>query len=272
MPIHSILVNFDVGGFSPALLTTVVDLAERFDAEIVGFAGAEPFAAYVGMGNGMAAAQAYAQERTAIEASLEVIEEQFRAGVPGNVPAQWRGMIVQPNRGLQNLARGADLVIVGSRQDQEPGARFVDPGDLVLKLGRPMLLAAANGGQVRGEKIVVGWKDTREARRAVADALPFLERASDVFVALVEERDYGEEWTSLKDVLHWLERHGVKARGEIVPSAGSPAETIASTAAEMGADLVVTGAYGHSRLREWLFGGVTQELLAASTSNRLMSS
>jgi nucleotide-binding universal stress UspA family protein len=180
-------------------------------------------------------------------------------------------MIVQPNLGVQNLARCADLVVVESRPDREPSARFVDPGDLVLKLGRPMLLAEASGAALLGEKVVIGWKDTREARRAIVDALPFLEQASEVFVGLVEERDYAQEWTSLKDVLHWLERHGIKVRGEIVPSAGTPAETIISTAASMGADLVVTGAYGHSRLREWLFGGVTQGLLGAPTTNRLMS-
>jgi nucleotide-binding universal stress UspA family protein len=138
----------------------------------------------------------------------------------------------------------------GRRVQAGSGARprFVDPGDLVLKLGRPMPLAEATGGEVLGEKVVIGWKDTREARRTIVDALPFLEQAREVFVGLVEERDYAAEWTSLKDVLHWLERHRSKARAAIVPSAGSPAETIMSTAASMGADLVVTGAYGHSRL------------------------
>jgi nucleotide-binding universal stress UspA family protein len=147
----------------------------------------------------------------------------------------------------------------------------VDPGDLVLKLGRPVVFTGSDAEVIQGQKIVVGWKDAREARRAVSDALPFLKNATEVFVAEVEERDYSSEWTSLKDVLHWLELQGVKARGEIVPLAGSTAETIVSAASDMGADLIVTGAYGHSRLREWLFGGATLELLGESTINRLMS-
>ena len=273
MTIKSILVNFDVGAFSPALLSIAVDLAERFRAELVGFAGAEPSAAsFAGIDDGIAVVEAVVQERTAIEASLQVIGEQFKASVPGSIPSHWRGMILRPNRGLVGLARSADLVVVGSVLGREAGPRFVDAGDLLLKLGRPALLAGANGGKVQGDNIVVGWKDTREARRAISDALPFLQNASDVFVVVVEEHDYSAEWASLKDVLRWLELQGVKARGEIVPLDTSPAETVVAAARDMGADLIVAGAYGHSRMREWLFGGVTQDLLAASTTNRFMSS
>jgi nucleotide-binding universal stress UspA family protein len=269
MEIRSILVNFDVGTFSPALMSAASDLAARFDAELVCFAGGEPSAALLGGNGGVAAAEAYEHERAAIEASLQVIEEQFKAGMPGGIRTQWRGMIVHPNRGLDGLARCADLVVVDASLAHVSSPGRVDTGDLALKLGRPLLLAG--GRKVKAERVVVGWKDTREARRAVSDALPFLKAATDVFVVVVEERSYEAEWTSLKDVLHWLELHGVKARGEILPASGSAAETIMSTASKIDADLVVTGAYGHSRLREWLFGGATEELLAANAISRLIS-
>jgi nucleotide-binding universal stress UspA family protein len=267
MEIRSVLVNFDISAFSPALLSTATTLATRFDAELIGFAGGEPSA--VAVTDGVVAAEVYAQERAAIEASLQTIEVLFKAGVPGSIKTQWRGMIVHPNRALEDLARCADLVVIDGSLAHQSSSRRIDPGDLVLKLGRPLLLVG--GGELKAERIVVGWKDTREARRAVSDAMPFLKAAADVFVAVAEERNYGAEWTSLNDVLHWLELHGVRARGEILPSSGSAAETIMSTASKISADLVVTGAYGHSRLREWLFGGVTEELLAASPISRLIS-
>lgn len=117
----------------------------------------------------------------------------------------------------------------------------------------------------------MAWKDTREARRAVADALPFLARASDVLVVAVDEGDYGAERPSLTDVVAWLTAHEVKVRGDILPMAGTTAATIKTAAASMGADLVVSGGYGHTRLREWLLGGVTEDLLQTQTINRLFS-
>jgi nucleotide-binding universal stress UspA family protein len=270
MEIRSILVNFDIGSFSPALLAAAASLADRFGAELVGFAGAQPSAAYLGLDNGVGAAETFAQEKTAIETSLQIIEDQFRAGVPRTIKSLWRGMIMQPNRGLQGLARCADLVVVDASLSRAANPLLVDIGDLALKLGRPLLLAGASG--VKGEQIVVGWKDSREARRAISDAMPFLKAARGVLVVVIEERNQEAEWNSgLNDVVHWLELHGVKARGEVQPNESSVAATIMSAAWETGADLIVAGAYGHSRLREWLFGGVTEELLGGSTISRLLS-
>ena len=153
MEIRSILVNFDIGAFSPALMATAATLATRFDAELVGFAGGEPSAAFLGADNGVVAAEAFEQERAAIEASLQVIEEQFKTGVPGNIRTQWRGMIVHPNRGLEGLARCADLVIVDASLAHETSTRRIDAGDLVLKLGRPLLMVG--DGELKAERIVV---------------------------------------------------------------------------------------------------------------------
>ena len=135
-------------------------------------------------------------------------------------------------------------------------------------------MVAAAGSQaprIDAEKIVVAWKDTREARRAVVDALPFLKAASEVLVATVDEGDYSTEREDLDDMMAWLAVHGIKARAEVVPEAETPVAAIVAAAHKMGAGLVVSGAYGHTRLSEWLFGGATRDLLKASAVSRFFA-
>ena len=120
---------------------------------------------------------------------------------------------------------------------------------------------------------MVGWKDTREARRAVLDSLPLLREAAQV--TIVEICGSGEEEAAtarLDDVARYLERHRIKASPKIIlHHAGSPADQLIRLAQVEGADLLVTGAYGHSRLGEWVFGGMTRDLLAVSPLCCLMS-
>lgn len=272
MEIRSILVNLDLNTSSPALITAAVDLAGRFGAELIGFAGAEPPTVLLGLeGGGASLGEIYAQERATIEEAIESVAAKFRASVPAQIRSQWRGLVLNPTDAVVGLARCADLIVTGTRLGGEPGAREIDVGDVLLRAGRPVLVTGAGVGKVVADKVVVGWKDSREARRAIADALPFLKAASEVLVVTVEEQDYRAEWSSINDVVHWLEQHGVKMRHDIVPMSGSAAETLTAAASAIGADLVVTGGYGHSRLREWLMGGVTADLLGKSTLNRLLS-
>jgi nucleotide-binding universal stress UspA family protein len=121
------------------------------------------------------------------------------------------------------------------------------------------------------ERIVVGWKDTREARRALVDALPFLERAKAVNVITISEGEADAEREKLDQILAWLDAHGVSASSELIESDGGFVDVLESTARASHADLVVAGGYGHSRMRELLFGGMTRNLIAASSINRLFS-
>lgn len=272
MDIRTILVNFDIDAFSPALAKCAGDLAKRFNADLIGLASAEPSPALIGVESAMATAAWYAQEREEIEARLRALETEFRALAPAGTKVDWRAYVEAPNRSLVASARCADLIVTGSRQGRDVSyLRSVDIGELVLTAGRPVLVAASGVAAIKAEKIVVGWKDTREARRAVSDALPLLKAAGDVVVATINEGDLAAEKASLTEVLAWLRRHEVKARGDVYPVKGASATTLEDTARDMQADLIVTGGYGHSRLREWLFGGMTRDLLAAQTINRFMS-
>ncbi|WP_352464060.1 MULTISPECIES: universal stress protein [unclassified Mesorhizobium] len=148
--------------------------------------------------------------------------------------------------------------------------RTVDIGSLVLGTGRPVLAAASHIEHVMANTVLVAWKDTREARRALTDALPFLAKANDVVIATIDsERDDGIR-DSLADVAVFLEHHGIMARTEFIRG-DADGEHLLAFASSINADLIVSGAYGHSRLREWAFGGVTRTLIEESSINRLMS-
>jgi nucleotide-binding universal stress UspA family protein len=114
--------------------------------------------------------------------------------------------------------------------------------------------------------VVVAWKDTRESRRAIRDALSFLRLAESVF--LVEVAAWGAEANAvprLKDVGRFLARHHITNVTErVLPDEPIAADVLLRFAQEQSADLIVAGAYGHSRLGEWIFGGVTRELLNRS--------
>jgi nucleotide-binding universal stress UspA family protein len=122
-------------------------------------------------------------------------------------------------------------------------------------------------------RIIVGWKDTREARRALRDALPFLQRAKAVtIVEFADEETEARARARAADVTRYLARHKVQVGHSIVAhTKGSVADELIRLAEVEGADLIVAGAYGHSRLGEWAFGGVTRDLLASSPVCCLLS-
>ena len=142
-----------------------------------------------------------------------------------------------------------------------------------MQCGRPILVAPPKPGKFLGRAVVVAWKDTREARRAVADSLPFLKAAGQVVVVECCAKDgIAEARLNTSDVVQHLRRHGVEAFGKAVPAARERVSAeLQITAQEIGADLIVAGAYGHSRLGEWAFGGVTFDLLKAPERFILLS-
>jgi nucleotide-binding universal stress UspA family protein len=165
---------------------------------------------------------------------------------------------------LAHEARSADLIVVGS----EPGDAAPDPTrevglrDLVMAAGRPVLVVPPDAAERRLERVLVGWKDTREAQRAVADALPLLARARTVTLAGIAAREeLGPLGEQLSEVAAWLALHTVRAETVTRAARATHAAELSALASELGADLLVVGAYGHSRQRDWVLGGVTSDLL-----------
>lgn len=166
-------------------------------------------------------------------------------------------------------ARLADLIIV-SRAAAHNRARNALIEDLIFQSGRPVLLMPELPLKRRAwDKIVIGWNARAEAVRAVAGAIPFLPQASRLVVATVDAR---AAESSGPDLAAYLKRHGGDAEVRNLDGLGrTEAASLLDEAAAIDADLLVVGAYGHSRAREWLFGGVTRELLATSPIPLLMA-
>jgi nucleotide-binding universal stress UspA family protein len=168
----------------------------------------------------------------------------------------------------------SDLVVIGQRELHElPG--YPSPERLLLASGVPILVVPSGWkSEPIGKKILVCWNASREARRAVADALPFLVAAHSVTLLVVDANKradrHGEEPGA--DIALYLARHGAHVEVEQVSSRGSPvADIILSYAADHGVDLIVIGAYSHARSVEMVFGGVTRTLLKEAPVPVLMS-
>jgi nucleotide-binding universal stress UspA family protein len=179
---------------------------------------------------------------------------------------EWRPIFDFPVDALVREARSADLVVIGRTKTLGDAYTSLDPGAALLRIGRPTLVVPDGVSSLRADHVVIGWKDTREARRAVRDALPFLRNAKHV--TIVEICEAGEEDTAaghINDVDDYLTRHGINGDSHVIQDRDmSAAVQLTNLAQAEGADLLVVGAYGHSRLGEWFFGGVTHDLLATS--------
>jgi nucleotide-binding universal stress UspA family protein len=269
MEVRSILVNVGLGSQQTAV-AYAAQLAERFGAEIVGIGAAEPNLAYAGVDNAQIALDYYATERKNIETMLERAEERFRAAVPPSVPVRWRGYVANPTEMLIDQARRCDVIVAASDDTSSLGAT-VDPGHLILASGRPVIMAREGGQTAKLDRVMIAWKDTREARRAISDALPLLGQAKQIKVVTHSEGDAATETANLSEVVEWLGRHGIGAESQLVDQGVEFLDTLGLLALTDTPDLIVAGGYGHSRFREWLFGGVTNDLLAAKNISRLFA-
>lgn len=247
-------------------------LADKFNATLIGVSALAihpPF--FV---EGVALRQASAADIMEMTAKLADKGDWFR-GIVGadRKRLEWRPVLDYPIDTLAREARGADLVVIGQLRVPGDDLDSLDPAEALLKIGRPALIVPDGVSSLRAEHVVIGWKDTREARRAVQDALPFLHEAARITVVeICEPDDVTAAEQRLEDVVRYLARHRIKAIPRVVlHEEGSAAAQLGKLAHEEGADLIVTGAFGHSRLGEWIFGGVTQDLLGASAICCLMS-
>ena len=271
MEIRNIAVVLDIDAVDPDLVAFAADLARRHHATLVGIAAAEPPIMLVGLDGGDVAGALYAEQRSQIEASLAAAGQSFAALVPPGVKHQWAGTVQRPDVAVIGLARTVDLIIIGSPLKASGNHQAIDISAVLLGSGRPVLIAASGQRKLKASKIVIAWKDTKEARRAVADGMALLKAADDVSVVVVDEGNLATERASMLDAVAWLKSHEVKAHGDVLPDNGGVAQTITQAAMMAGADLVVSGAYGHSRLREWLLGGMTRDLLTTPGISRLLS-
>jgi nucleotide-binding universal stress UspA family protein len=263
---RTVLVHVDSVRTSANRTAVAIAVAKRFDATLIGMTAGLPrlpveiYDAALGT---VAVGPEYTEmDRKRLEAEFGKAETAFNAATKASgLETGWRAIFGPPSAAVIRGAIAADLAIVG------PGDRSLlgdlgsaSAGDIVLRSGRPILVVPDNVSAIDTKTVVIAWKDTPEAQRALADALPFLKGAENVLVVAIDEE--AESKPGHAEAVAFLLRHGVAAKSESIPSKGAAVgEVLLAHARNKGAGLIVAGAYGHSRVREWVFGGMTRALL-----------
>jgi nucleotide-binding universal stress UspA family protein len=173
---------------------------------------------------------------------------------------------------LVHHGRTADLIVTGRAGENDQGADLSTIHDVLFGAGVPIVIVPAMPAGQIGRRVVIAWNGSRESARAVQDALPILECAESVNVVCVDQASPGSNLPPGAELARYLGCHGVEAQlDNIRDSTLTVGDTILGHIKDLGADLLVMGAYGHSRLREFVLGGVTKRVLAHATVPVLMS-
>jgi nucleotide-binding universal stress UspA family protein len=276
MTYATVMVSLALDQPNDSRLAVACQISERFDARLVGIVAAV-FSPPLYFTTGEQAQNLIDQGQASVRRRLSELEAQFRDVSKNRARhIEWRCALDFPARYIVREARCADLIVGGGRSDalSDPFA-LITPRDLVMEAGRPLLVVPDAVDWLDPRSMLVAWKDTPEARRAIVTALPMLRKAKDVTVAEIVEAGSGQASAveRVRDVVTWLSGHGVSA-SELVASQDEDqdvADQLDSLAANVGAGVIVAGAYGHSRFREMILGGVTQHLITQSARCALLS-
>lgn len=279
MSYKTILVHFSTVKQAQELMNVACLLAKKYDAHIVGLFVIPEFhinpsvSVYVPV-------ELMASHKKFHRNEAEKIKDSFEKYASAeDVSVEWR-LLESSTPSITSVvidqALRADLVITRQADDDGDDAYIKEvPAEVILGCGRPVLMVPNEGHfDTVGDYILIGWNGTREAARAAYDALPLLKDADKVSVHWVNTEGKNVDKTTLQgvDLAASLARHQVNVNVEMSEKAGvSVGKGLLAHAAEQGADLVVMGGYGHSRTREFIFGGATQHVLEHATLPVLMS-
>ena len=274
MALKDLLVHVHSEAFSGPTVDAALALAERHDAHLVGLGVRAP-----------SDMPTYAEARLP-DSVIEILNEredtrldearalfEARARHAGRVDrAEWREDAGLPAQTLGLHARYADLVVTSQSKQDSSDRRFIDLAeDVLVAAGRPVLIVPATGARPPiGDKVIVAWNGSREAARALGDAMPVLDKARSVEIFIAGEPDIGD--LPGADIAAHLARHGIKVDVHRAVSAELPVgDALLNRVSDAGADLIIMGGYGRSRFREFILGGVTRHILQHMTIPVLMS-
>lgn len=275
----TVLVPVADGTAAAAPLETAFGLAAVFGAHVVGLhVRTDPTSAVPLVGEGMSggmveemmtiaekqAAERAAKARTAFDGALS------RHGVPlANAPvegpsAAWEDIVGREEEAIAWRGRLSDLVVMGRPTDGLDAAALLSLNAALMESGKPLLVAPPTPPATIGRRIAVAWNGSAEAGRAVAFALPLMQRAETVTILTLTEdsRTVSAPGGELAAFLAW---HGITAQVQVVHAGANAGAVLLDQCAVLGADLLVMGAYTHSRLRQLILGGVTRHVLSHAT-------
>ena len=265
--IQSILVHLDAGPHGAPRLQLARCLGAHFGADVAALYAVTPAAVEMAIDLGAAHQALFEFDEGRRTAARDLVASV--CAQPG-IPIEWREAGEAPEYALIRQALYADLLVLGQRDraQRDTGVLPDFVPSVLIASGKPALVVPYIGAPAAMFRtVLVAWKETREAARALAAAMPVLGAARAVHVVL-EGSTEGEQRQLLQ---RYLQRRGVEARFHTLASAASEAgESILSLTADLGADLLVMGCYGHSRARELALGGASRTILDAMTVPVLM--
>ncbi|WP_251880057.1 universal stress protein [Achromobacter sp. Marseille-Q4954] len=266
-----ISVHLDHGFDCKRRIEAALALAKRHKAELVGiYANAAPPQYYYGESVLMSRSlgiikELQAQSRDAVETAF------LEAAAEADVPAFMRAGTSSPSETVALLGRTTDLIVVSqeNREDVEAAHEIEFVEQTLLTAGRPVLAIPSSGEfPVIGDRVLCCWDGSREAARALADAAPILRLASHMVVLTMEEGAASPKHEApFEDLATYCVAQGMPAPEHVrrdIKGVGV-GSTILNAAADHSADLIVMGAYGHSKLRQWALGGATASILKSMT-------
>jgi len=280
MGYRTILLNLQDPNRAEAVIQAGIGLARRFDSHLIGLYVVPKVQYFYATAAIQVAAEVFEAEQRFFDEQAEKNRKIFEREVPADIVSEWRRVEadgpVTTNRTVEQ-ALCCDLVIT-AQIDPERGLEgdIEAPERIIMESGRPVLVLPY-AGQFKsiGTSILVGWNATREAARATFDSLPLLKKAKTVKLLWVNpDAANGGSGTGMpgSELAATLSRHGVNVEaGHSVAKDVGVGDELLSRAADQGADLIVMGAYGHSRVREYVFGGATRHILRHMTVPILLS-
>ena len=274
MSYKTILVHIDPGKRCATRVEVAIRLAIQHDAHLVALYALAPFV-LPGFVVQVSPEMIEAQKKDAAEKMVRA-EADFtkQLSTLDFNNAEWRTTIDDPVHAVSMHARYADMVVIGQSDPSDNTGIAEDfPARLVLAAGRPVLILPYAGSfPTMGNRILVAWKASREATRAITDAIPLLRLADNVNVMATYPKHGEHVSVSVDDIALYLVRHGVHVDVKTDHIADiDVGNEMLSRAADLSADLIVMGGYGHSRLQEWVLGGATRTILESMTVPVLMS-
>jgi len=274
--IKDLIVNLTVGSDRDVAGPYAISIAEAFGAHATGIAFAyEPVIPPTIMGSIPASlidSQRDENEKAAAGALARFDAAARRAGISFETRSMGAGLAGASDR-FGAMARRFDLAVIAQAEPDKSAPEELIAEGALFGSGRPVVIVPyIQKSGLKLEHVMVAWDASRAAARAVADAMPFLAKAKAVDVVIVaSERPKSDEIAGA-DIGHHLARHGLNVEVKrIVATDTDVASTLLSHAADISADVMVMGGYGHSRLREFILGGATRGVLSSMTVPVLMS-
>ena len=270
MPYKTLVTHVTMDRGCAARLRMTIGVARALSVQAIGVGAQAPWPFDSAVEGG---GPDYQQIVRSTRADLAAAESMFQdTCAKAGLAARWRSEVAYPNDAMARQARLADLILAYRRISGD-ASTYVMPDNLLMEAGTPVLFMPTREREFKAETVLFAWKNTREARRALALSLPLLAKTKRVLVAAVcKDRDLETVERELGDIAQRLQGHGINAATLAeVDSPGAAGRKLLRIAQTDQSDLIVAGGFGHSRMREWVLGGVTHDLIADGRQYVLLS-